>query len=36
MQYGMFKKAIIDENDEEPAAKISAKQLRNKKKNIFA
>ena len=36
MQYGMFKKAIIDENDEEPAAKTSAKQLRNKKKNIFA
>lgn len=36
MQYGMFKKAKIDENEVEPASKPSAKQLKDKKKNIFA
>lgn len=36
MQYGMFKKAKIDENEEELTTKPTAKQLKDKKKSIFA
>ena len=37
MQYGMFKKARIDENeDDDSPSKPTAKQLKDKKRSIFA